>query len=124
MRKGVRTVKRSEPASITKEFFRCFDIHHLVVVEKKDVLSLIADRDLRTLKQTWATSRQTDGRRMRRQPRVTDREYARGTRLQMRHSKAKRRKLLQGLGTRFRALAILRARAARDSDCAYDLAIH
>jgi hypothetical protein len=46
MRKGVRTVKRSEPASITKEFFCRFDIHHLVVVEKKDVLSL----NLRTLK--------------------------------------------------------------------------
>jgi acetoin utilization protein AcuB len=46
MRKEVRTIKPTEPASAAKELFRRYDIHHLVVVDRKDVIGLIADRDL------------------------------------------------------------------------------
>jgi CBS domain-containing protein len=46
MRKEVRTIAPTEPASMAKELFRRYDIHHLVVVDKKNVIGLIADRDL------------------------------------------------------------------------------
>jgi acetoin utilization protein AcuB len=46
MQKQVRTIKPTEPASMAKELFRRYDIHHLVVVDKKDVVGLLADRDL------------------------------------------------------------------------------
>jgi CBS domain-containing protein len=46
MRKEVRTIKPTEPASTAKELFRRYDIHHLVVVDQKDVVGLLADRDL------------------------------------------------------------------------------
>jgi acetoin utilization protein AcuB len=46
MRKQVRTIKPSETVSMAKEMFRRYDIHHLVVVERKDVVGLIADRDV------------------------------------------------------------------------------
>lgn len=46
MQKEVRTIKPSEPASMAKELFRRYDIHHLVVVDQKNVVGLIADRDL------------------------------------------------------------------------------
>ena len=46
MRKEVRTIKPTEPASMAKELFRRYDIHHLVVVDRKNVIGLIADRDL------------------------------------------------------------------------------
>jgi CBS domain-containing protein len=46
MRKEVRTIKPDEPASMAKELFRRYDIHHLVVVDQKNVIGLIADRDL------------------------------------------------------------------------------
>jgi acetoin utilization protein AcuB len=46
MRKEVRTIKPTEPASMAKELFRRYDIHHLVVVDRKDVVGLLADRDL------------------------------------------------------------------------------
>src|SRR5438105_8390085 len=46
MRKQVRTIKPSEPASTAKELFRRYDIHHLVVVDQKNVIGLLADRDL------------------------------------------------------------------------------
>jgi acetoin utilization protein AcuB len=46
MRKEVRTIKPSDPASAAKELFRLYDIHHLVVVDQKNVIGLLADRDL------------------------------------------------------------------------------
>src|SRR5947207_4834271 len=46
MRKEVRTIKPTEPASMAKELFRRYDIHHLVVVDRKNVIGLLADRDL------------------------------------------------------------------------------
>jgi CBS domain-containing protein len=46
MRKEVRTIKPSEPASLAKELFRRYDIHHLVVVDQKNVIGMVADRDL------------------------------------------------------------------------------
>jgi acetoin utilization protein AcuB len=46
MRKEVRTITPTEPASMAKELFRRYDIHHLVVVDRKNVIGLIADRDL------------------------------------------------------------------------------
>ena len=46
MQKQVRTIKPTEPTSMAKELFRRYDIHHLVVVDKKDVVGLLADRDL------------------------------------------------------------------------------
>ena len=46
MRKQVRTIKPDEPASNAREMFRRYDIHHLVVVDRKNVIGLIADRDL------------------------------------------------------------------------------
>lgn len=46
MRSEVRTIKPSEPASTAKELFRRYDIHHLVVVDQKNVVGVIADRDL------------------------------------------------------------------------------
>lgn len=46
MRKQVRTIKPDEPVSMAKEMFRRYDIHHLVVVEKKDVVGIIGDRDV------------------------------------------------------------------------------
>ena len=46
MRKEVRTIKPGEPVSTAKEMFRRYDIHHLVVVDQKNVIGLLADRDL------------------------------------------------------------------------------
>ncbi len=46
MRRNVRTINPAEPASAARELFRRYDIHHLVVVDRKDVVGLIADRDL------------------------------------------------------------------------------
>jgi acetoin utilization protein AcuB len=46
MRKEVRTIKPSEPASAAREMFRRYDIHHLVVVDRKNVIGMLADRDL------------------------------------------------------------------------------
>jgi CBS domain-containing protein len=46
MRKEVRTIGPSEPASMAKELFRRYDIHHLVVVDRKNVIGMLADRDL------------------------------------------------------------------------------
>ena len=46
MRKQVRTIQPSESTDQAKELFRRYDIHHLVVVDKKDVVGMIADRDL------------------------------------------------------------------------------
>ena len=57
MRKKVRTIKPSESTSLAKELFRRYDIHHLVVVEKKDVVGLIADRDLMDLKSDTTVQR-------------------------------------------------------------------
>ena len=48
MRKEVRTIGPSEPASMAKELFRRYDIHHLVVVDRKNVIGMLADRDLMT----------------------------------------------------------------------------
>jgi acetoin utilization protein AcuB len=46
MRKEVRTIGPTEPASMAKELFRRYDIHHLVVVDRKNVIGMVADRDL------------------------------------------------------------------------------
>ena len=46
MQKQVRTVEPTKSVSEARELFRRYDIHHLVVVDKKDVVGLIADRDL------------------------------------------------------------------------------
>lgn len=46
MRTNVRTINPDEPASSAKELFRRYDIHHLVVVAKKNILGVITDRDL------------------------------------------------------------------------------
>lgn len=46
MRTNVRTITPDEPASAAKELFRRFDIHHLVVLEKKNILGVVTDRDL------------------------------------------------------------------------------
>jgi acetoin utilization protein AcuB len=46
MRKAVLTIKPTESTTAARELFRRHDIHHLVVVEKKDVVGVIADRDL------------------------------------------------------------------------------
>src|ERR1700726_4930278 len=46
MRKEVRTIQPTEPASAAKELLRRYDIHHLVVVDKKNVVGVVADRDL------------------------------------------------------------------------------
>ncbi|HYS56376.1 MAG TPA: CBS domain-containing protein [Thermoanaerobaculia bacterium] len=46
MRKEVRTINPNETASTAKELFRRYDIHHLVVVDRKNVIGLLADRDL------------------------------------------------------------------------------
>ena len=46
MRREVRTINPSEPVSTAKEVFRRYDIHHLVVVDKKNVVGVVADRDL------------------------------------------------------------------------------
>lgn len=46
MRKEVRTIKPTESVSMARELFRRYDIHHLVVVDQKNVIGLIADRDL------------------------------------------------------------------------------
>ena len=46
MHTNVRTIKPAEPASMAKELFRRYDIHHLVVADKKAVLGVVADRDL------------------------------------------------------------------------------
>ena len=46
MRKEVRTIKPTESASAARELFRRYDIHHLVVVDQKNVVGLLADRDL------------------------------------------------------------------------------
>ena len=46
MRKEVRTIKPTDSASLARELFRRYDIHHLVVVDKKNVRGVLADRDL------------------------------------------------------------------------------
>jgi CBS domain-containing protein len=46
MHKEVRTIKPTEPASTAKELFRRYDINHLVVVDRKNVIGMVADRDL------------------------------------------------------------------------------
>ncbi len=46
MRKEVRTIKPTEPTSMARELFRRYDINHLVVVDQKDVVGIVADRDL------------------------------------------------------------------------------
>lgn len=46
MHKEVRTIKPTEPASTAKELFRRYDINHLVVVDRKNVIGIVADRDL------------------------------------------------------------------------------
>jgi len=46
MRKEVRTINPNETVSAAKELFRRYDIHHLVVVDRKNVIGLLADRDL------------------------------------------------------------------------------
>ena len=46
MRREVRTINPSEPVSTAKELFRRYDIRHLVVVDRKDVVGVVADRDL------------------------------------------------------------------------------
>jgi acetoin utilization protein AcuB len=46
MRREVRTIRPSDLASAAKEQFRRYDIHHLVVVDKKNVVGVVADRDL------------------------------------------------------------------------------
>ena len=46
MRKEVRTINPNETASTAKELFRRYDIRHLVVVDRKNVIGLLADRDL------------------------------------------------------------------------------
>ncbi len=46
MRTNVRTIDPDQPASSAKELFRRYDIHHLVVVEKKNILGVVTDRDL------------------------------------------------------------------------------
>ena len=46
MRKQVRTILPTAPVSLAKELFRRYDIHHLVVLEAKEVVGVIADRDL------------------------------------------------------------------------------
>lgn len=50
MQKNVRTISPSESTEMVKEMFRRYDIHHLVVVDRKQVVGLIADRDLIDLK--------------------------------------------------------------------------
>jgi acetoin utilization protein AcuB len=57
MRKEVRTIKPTEPASMAKELFRRYDIHHLVVVDNKNVVGLIADRDLMDVEADTAVRR-------------------------------------------------------------------
>src|SRR5882724_5164409 len=46
MRKPVRTIIPTAPVSQARELFRRHDIHHLVVLEGKAVVGVIADRDL------------------------------------------------------------------------------
>ncbi len=46
MHKEVRTINPNETASTARELFRRYDIHHLVVVDRKNVIGLLADRDL------------------------------------------------------------------------------
>jgi acetoin utilization protein AcuB len=46
MQKQVRTIKPNDSASLAKELFRRYDINHLVVVDQKNVIGMIADRDL------------------------------------------------------------------------------
>jgi len=46
MQKNVRTIKPTESASMAKELFHRYDIHHLVVVDGKSVIGLVSDRDL------------------------------------------------------------------------------
>jgi CBS domain-containing protein len=46
MRKKVRTISPTEPVSAAREMLRRFDIRHLVVLEHKSVVGVIADRDL------------------------------------------------------------------------------
>jgi acetoin utilization protein AcuB len=46
MHKEVRTIKPTEPASTAKELFRRYDINHLVVVDRKNVIGIVGDRDL------------------------------------------------------------------------------
>src|SRR5262245_20950650 len=46
MRKPVRTIVPTAPVSLAKELFRRHDIHHLVVLDGKAVVGVIADRDL------------------------------------------------------------------------------
>ncbi len=57
MRSEVRTIKPTEPASAAKELFRRYDIHHLVVVDRKNVIGVIADRDLMDVDATTAVQR-------------------------------------------------------------------
>jgi len=46
MHKQVRTIGPADSASTARELFRRYDIHHLVVVDRKDVIGIVADRDL------------------------------------------------------------------------------
>ncbi len=57
MRKQVRTISPNETASTAKELFRRYDIHHLVVVDRKNVVGLIADRDLMDVSADTAVQR-------------------------------------------------------------------
>jgi acetoin utilization protein AcuB len=46
MRKQVRTILPSAPVSMARELFRRYEIRHLVVLEAKAVVGVLADRDL------------------------------------------------------------------------------
>jgi len=46
MRREVRTIGPADSASTARELFRRYDIHHLVVVDRKNVIGILADRDL------------------------------------------------------------------------------
>jgi CBS domain-containing protein len=46
MRQQVRTIGPADSAGSALELFRRYDIHHLVVVDRKSVVGIVADRDL------------------------------------------------------------------------------
>jgi len=46
MNTTIRTIGPTESSSAARELFRRYDIHHLVVVDRKKVVGVLAERDL------------------------------------------------------------------------------
>lgn len=57
MRTNVRTIDPDQPASSAKELFRRYDIHHLVVMAKRNILGVVTDRDLMDREEDTAVQR-------------------------------------------------------------------